>query len=69
VEGFRTKAEIAHSELDRLLASGVRFGVVLADAAYGMVPAFRHGLSDRALLWTVGIACTQSAYAPSVGPT
>jgi hypothetical protein len=32
----RTKSEIALAELNRLIAAGVRFGTVLADAGYGM---------------------------------
>jgi SRSO17 transposase len=31
----RTKPEIALIELDRLMAAGLRFGTVLADAGYG----------------------------------
>src|SRR5215203_5008923 len=32
---FQTKGEIALAELDRVMAAGVRFGLVLADAGYG----------------------------------
>ena len=32
----RAKSEIALAELDRLIAAGVRFGTVLADAGYGI---------------------------------
>lgn len=31
----RTKPEIAIEEIDRVIASGTRFGCVLADAGYG----------------------------------
>src|SRR6478609_6736822 len=48
--------EIALSELDRLQAESLRFGVVLADAGYGSSAAFRHGLDARGLSWAVGIA-------------
>ncbi|MEZ2224513.1 IS701 family transposase, partial [Rhizobium sp. RCC_161_2] len=41
----RTKPEIALDEIDRLIAAGVRFGTVLADAGYGLSAAFRQGLS------------------------
>src|SRR3712207_8345395 len=37
----RSKGEIALAELDRLLAAGLRFGLVLADAGYGASAAFR----------------------------
>ncbi|RZI93945.1 MAG: IS701 family transposase, partial [Rubrivivax sp.] len=47
----RSKGMIALAELDRLLAAGVQFGIVLADAGYGASAAFRHGLSERGLTW------------------
>jgi SRSO17 transposase len=52
---FRTKGRIALEEIDRALAAGVQFGCVLADAGYGISAAFRHALSERGLLWAVGI--------------
>src|SRR4029079_1977093 len=36
----RTKPEIALAEIDRIIASGVRFGCVLADAGYGLSAPF-----------------------------
>ena len=45
----RTKSEIALAELDRLIAAGVRFGAVLADAGSGMGAEFRQALSARGL--------------------
>lgn len=51
----RTKPEIALAEIDRVLAAGVRFRAVLADAGYGLSAPFRRGLSDRGLFWAVGI--------------
>src|SRR3954471_1008035 len=45
---------------------GVRFGVVLADAAYGSGSGFRHALSERRLAWAVGIPRTQKVYSPEV---
>ena len=35
----RTKPEIALAEIDHMIAAGVRFGCVLADAGYGLMPA------------------------------
>src|SRR3954451_167256 len=58
----RSKGAIALTELDRLIAAGVRFGVVLADAGYGASAAFRHGLSERGLTWAVGIPRNQKVY-------
>jgi SRSO17 transposase len=62
----RTKPEIALCELDRVIAAGVRFGCVLADAGYGISAAFRQGLSARALLWAVGIPRIQKVYPADV---
>ena len=51
----RTKPELALAELDRVIAAGVRFGCVLADAGYGLSAPFRQGLTARKLTWAVGI--------------
>src|SRR3712207_7723550 len=40
-----------------------------ADAGYGLSASFRHGLSDRGLLWAVGIPYTQTVYTPEVQVT
>jgi SRSO17 transposase len=63
---FRTKPQIALAEIDRLVAQGARFGDVSADAGYGASAEFRHGLSERGLLWTVGINATQRVYGTDV---
>jgi SRSO17 transposase len=52
----RTKPKIALAEIDRVIAAGVRFGCVLADAGYGLSAPFRQGLTARGLAWAVGIA-------------
>jgi SRSO17 transposase len=62
----RSKGEIALAELDRLMAAGVRFGIVLADAGYGASAKFRHGLDKRGLTWAVGIPCNQKIYSRDV---
>jgi SRSO17 transposase len=51
----RTKLEMALVEIDRIIAAGVHFGCVLADAGYGMSASFRQGLTARKLAWAVGI--------------
>ena len=51
----RTKPQIALAEVDRMIAAGVRFGCVLADAGYGLSAPFRQGLTARGLAWAVGI--------------
>jgi SRSO17 transposase len=62
----RSKGEIALAELDRLRETGLRFGTVLADAGDGMSAEFRRGLSERQLLWAVGIPRTQKVYTTAV---
>src|SRR6266513_1846774 len=54
-QAARTKPEIALAEIDRMIAAGVRFGCVLADAGYGLSAPFRQGLTARKLAWAVGI--------------
>ncbi|TZG32287.1 IS701 family transposase [Agrobacterium sp. B1(2019)] len=62
----RTKPTISLDEIDRLIAAGVRFGTVLADAGYGLSAAFRQGLSARGLTWAVGIPKHQKVYTHDV---
>jgi SRSO17 transposase len=64
--GYRPKRQIGLDEIDRVLASGARFGCVLADAEYGKAAEFRHGLSERNLPWAVGILPTQKVYPADV---
>jgi len=63
---YRTKPEIALAEIDRVRTAGVRFGCVLADAGYGMSAPFRQGLSERGLVWAVGIPSRQKIYPADV---
>jgi SRSO17 transposase len=63
---YRPKWRIALDEIDRVRASGVRFGIVLADAGYGPCAEFRQGLSQRGLHWAVGIISTQNIYTEHV---
>lgn len=62
-----TKPEIAIAEIDRVIASGARFGCVLADAGYGSSGPFRHALSERGLHWAVGISRRQTVYRADIG--
>ncbi|WP_442879930.1 IS701 family transposase [Aurantimonas sp. E1-2-R+4] len=57
-----TKPEIAIEEIDRVIASGVRFGCVLADSGYGSSGPFRQALSRRGLKWAVGLSRRQNVY-------
>jgi SRSO17 transposase len=62
----RAKTDLALEEIDRVIAAGVRFGRVLAEAGYGASAAFRQGLSARDLVWAVGVLRTQNVYSPAV---
>lgn len=58
----RPKWEIAVEGVDAALEAGVRFGGVSADAEYGKAPEFRRELSERALLYAVGLLPRQHLY-------
>jgi SRSO17 transposase len=62
----RAKTDVALSAIDRLLAAGVRFGRVVADAGYGISVAFRQGLSEQELSWAVGVPKVQNVYPAAV---
>jgi SRSO17 transposase len=66
--GYRPKWRIALDEIDRTLAlaSGARFGCVLADAECGKAAEFRHGLAERGLAFAVGVLPTQKVYPADV---
>ena len=63
---YQTKPEIAPAEIDRVRAAGLRFGCILADAGYGLSAPFRQALSERGLIWTVGIPFKQKVYPADV---
>ena len=50
------------AEIDRVIASGVPFGCVLANSGYGSSGPFRQALSERGLLWAVGLSRRQNVY-------
>src|SRR3954453_12296494 len=73
---YRPKWRIALDEIDRVLASGARFGWVLADAEYGKAGEFRAGLGERRLPYAVAILPARKVYpadvtlaSPARGPT
>src|SRR5260221_1867028 len=61
-----TKPEIAIEEIDRVIASGARFGGVLADSGYGSSGPFRQALSERGRLGAVGLSRRQNVYRADV---
>lgn len=63
---YRPKWKIALDEIKGVVAHGVRFGDVLADAGYGACAEFRQGLTKLNLTWAVGIVSTQLVYPRSV---
>ena len=63
---YRPKWRIALDEIDRIMASGARFGCVLADAEYGKAAEFRRGLGERQLAYAVGILPTHKVYPAEV---
>jgi len=66
---YRPKWRVALDEIDRVRASGGRFGCVLADAEYGKAAEFRRGLGERGLPWAVGILPAQKVYPADVALT
>jgi SRSO17 transposase len=65
---FRTKGRIALEQIDQALARGVPKGVVLADAAYGCETDWRDALSERGLLYMVGVRETTKVWWDSHQP-
>jgi SRSO17 transposase len=65
-QASRSKPEIALAELDRIRATGARFGCVLADAGYGISAPFRQALSARGLVGAVGIPRIQKVFPADV---
>jgi SRSO17 transposase len=63
---YRPKWRVALDEIDRVLASGARFGCVLADAEYGKAAEFRAGLAERRLAYAVGVLPTQKVFPADV---
>ena len=67
--GRRTQPEIAIEEIDRVIASGARFGPVLANSGYGSSGSFRQALSERGLKWAVGLSKRKNVYPADVAMT
>ena len=65
---FRTKPEIALTEIQAALAAGVPRGVVLADAGYGIDTAFRSGVSELGLAYVLAIQSSTGLWPPGNEP-
>jgi SRSO17 transposase len=59
----KTKIDVALDEIVRLRETGVRFGVVAADAAYGTSAAFRQGVEALGYRYAVGVQSHTRVYA------
>jgi SRSO17 transposase len=66
---FRTKPQIALSQIEAALAEGVAPGAVLADAGYGNDSGFRAGISALQLDYVVGVLGTTTVWPPDLEPT
>jgi len=65
---FRKKWEIALDQIDRLLADRLPRAPVVADAGYGVMVAFREGLTARHFSYVVGVKGDTSVWPPGEGP-
>ncbi len=65
---FQTKWAIALAQIDRLLADDLPRAPVVADAGYGVVTAFRDGLTTRGLVYAVGITADTTVWPPGTAP-
>lgn len=63
---FRPKWRIALEQVRRVMAAGVRFDTVLADAGYGVCAEFRKALTAVGLRWAVGILCDHRVFPADV---
>ena len=66
---FLTKWEISLLQIRAALASGVRKHVVLADAGYGDVGAYRSGLTEQGLEYVVAVNGTPVLWPPDSKPS
>lgn len=65
---FQTKPEIALDQIRQAVEEGIRPGVVLADAGYGDVTAFRDGITELGLRYVVGIKPGTAVWTEGTGP-
>jgi SRSO17 transposase len=65
---FRTKPQIALTQIRAALDAGMPPAVVLADAGYGVDTAVREGITDLGLTDVVGIQSSPGLWPPGTGP-
>lgn len=65
---FQSKPQIAIDQIRQALADGLHPGVVLADAGYGNGGEFRAAITERGLLYTVGIQSNVTFWPPGQEP-
>jgi SRSO17 transposase len=58
----QSKIDVALAEIDRVRESGVRFGLITADAAYGTSAAFRHAITAMGCRYAVGVQSHARVY-------
>jgi len=65
---FRTKWQIALAQIAHLTREGVPAAPVVADAGYGVVTAFREGLTAQDVPYIVGISTETTVWPPGHAP-
>lgn len=65
---FRTKPDIALTQIRAALDNDISPGVVLADAGYGNDTAFRTGLTEMGLTYVVGVQSSIRLWSPGTQP-
>jgi SRSO17 transposase len=65
---FRTKPQIALTQIRHALTDGVAPGVILGDAGYGIDTDFRQALSELGLVYVMGVQSSLGVWPPGCGP-
>ncbi|MFE9632727.1 transposase [Streptomyces sp. NPDC006463] len=67
--GHREKWRLALDLIDEAVAWGLEPMVIVADAGYGQITAFRHGLAERGLDYVVAVRSEESAHPQAAAPS
>ena len=65
---FRTKPQIALTQIRHALTDDVAPGVILGDAGYGIDTDFRQALSELGLVYVMGVQSSLGVWPPGCGP-